>query len=125
MYTQFVELIRSCISLTVDVFESGAWQLFKDLEDPELRRLAETLPEIILQCQATSTTRKYLGAFRQWRQWAMTHQLNPFSVKEHHLVLYLQHLAESKRSKATVEEAVYSMIWVHNLASVPYPQRIP
>ena len=51
----------------------------------------------------------------------MRHQLNPFPVKEHHLVLYLRHLAETTGSKATVEEAVYSMTWAHNLASVPSP----
>ena len=117
----FVRWTKLCISFAIDVFEAGPWQFFKDLEDPELRRLAETLPETMLQCRATSTTRKYLGAFRRWRQWARTHQLNPFPVKEHHLVLYLQHLAETTGSKAMVEETVYSMTWVHNLASVPSP----
>ena len=48
-------------------------------------------------------------------------QLIPFPVKEHDLVLYLQHMAEATKSKAAVEEAVYSMTWAHNLASVPSP----
>lgn len=105
---------------TVDVLKSGPWQCFKELEDPDLKRLAEMLPETVLQFHATSTTKKYLCAFRRWKQWATEHQLNPFPVKEHHLVLYLQHLAEATGSKAAVEEGVYSMTWAHNLgASVP------
>ena len=107
--------------LTVDVRKSQPWQCFEELRDPELKRLAEMLPETILQCRATSTTRKYLGAFRRWRQWAMRHQLIPFPVKEHDLALYLQHVAEATKSKAAVEEAVYSMTWAHNLASVSSP----
>ena len=38
----------------------------------------------------------------------MRHQLIPFPVKEHNLALYLQHVAEATKSKAAVEEAVYS-----------------
>ena len=113
----------SVFSSAVDVLRNGPWQCFDDLEDPELKRLAEALPETMLQCRATSTTKKCLGAFRRWKQWALQHQLNPFPVKQHHLVLYLQHLAETTRSKATVEEAVYSMTWAHNLASIPSPTK--
>ena len=49
----------------VDVLKSGPWQCFKD---SELKQLAETLPETMLQYRATSTTKKYLGAFRRWKQ---------------------------------------------------------
>ena len=114
-----------CFLATVDVLKSGPWQCFNELEDPDLKRLAETLPETVLQCRATSTTKKYLGAFRRWKQWAIDHHLNPFPVTEHHLVLYLQHLAEATGSKAAVEEGVYSMTWAHNLASVPSPTENP
>ena len=113
----------SVFSSAVDVLKSGPWQCFEDLEDPKLKRLAEALPETMLQCRAASTTKKYLGAFGRWKQWALQHQLNPFPVKQHHLVLYLPHLAETTGSKATVEEAVYSMTWAHNLASIPSPTK--
>ena len=34
----------------VDILESGSWQCFKDLEDPELKRLAEMLLSYISNC---------------------------------------------------------------------------
>jgi len=47
--------------------------------------------------------------------------LTTFPAKDHHVVLYLQHLAETTGSKAAVEETVYAIAWAHNLASTPSP----
>ena len=47
--------------LTVDVHKSQPWQCFEELRDPELMRLAEMLPETILQCRATSTYDKVVA----------------------------------------------------------------
>ena len=40
------------------------------------------------------------------------------TVKEVHLVLYMQHLSESAGSKAAVEEAVHALSWLHGLAGL-------
>ena len=55
----------------------------------------------------------------------MRHQLKSFPMIEHHLVLCLQHLAETTGSKAAVEEAVYSMTWAHSLATIASPTANP
>ena len=60
-----------CCSLPVEVLSIRKWAQLKDLEDKNLKRLAEGLPAIILQCKATSTTKNYLGGFKRWKQWPM------------------------------------------------------
>ncbi len=51
----------------------------------------------------------------------MEHGLVVFPAQEHHFVQYLQHLAESLKSRSAVEEAVNAVGWVHTLAGVASP----
>ena len=67
--------------------------MLKDLEDPELARLASQLPSTVLKSRANSSTKKYLEAFQRWRYWASTHNLPVFPAKEQHIALYLQSIA--------------------------------
>ena len=103
----------------------GPWNTLRELRDADLLRLAEALPKVVLQSRATSTTRKYLGAFKRWKMWAAEHQLVVFPVEATHLALYLQHLRETKVSKSAVEEAVNSLAWAHSMAGIPSPTTSP
>ena len=76
-----------------------------DLEDPQLRNLADVLPNTILQSQANSTSKKYLSVFRRWKAWAMEHSMVAFQAQVHQVALYLQYIGETTRSKSAVEEA--------------------
>ena len=101
-----------------DVFASGVWPLPSNLEDSKLR-LAKALPATVLRSRADSTTKKYLGAYQRWKVWADARQGVPnFPVQEKHLVLYLQHLGESMRSKAAVEAVVHALSWLHELVGL-------
>lgn len=103
--------------MPLDIATSTVWSQLTAMEDPELRRLAALLPDTLLSSRADSTTKKYLGAFRRWKAWAEAHQGVPvFPVQEIHLALYLQHLSESARSKAPIEEAVHAISWVQQLS---------
>ena len=106
----------------LDVFSISCWPLLKELEDSNLKSLASNLPSTILQCKATSTTRKYLNRFRRWKQWAMSHRI---SANPCQMASYLQHLSESKQFKAAEEEAVNCLSWVHTLASLVSPVNDP
>ena len=89
---------------------SHLWQGLKRQEDPELQHLAEGLISSALHGKAPATTMKYLGSFRRWKSWALVHRLQVFPASESHIiVLYLQHLAETKGSKSAVEKAVNSL----------------
>eukprot|EP00731_Ephydatia_muelleri_P033190 Em0026g10a len=99
---------------------AGVWPVLRNLEDPELQRLAEALPTTVLSSTADSTTKKYLGAFKRWKLWAEARQGVPvFPVQDIHLALYLQHLGESVESRAAAEEAVHALAWLHQVAGLP------
>ena len=63
-------LARAKEAAKEDVMGAGVWPLLKDLEDPELQRLAQSLPATVLRSRADSTTKKYLGAYQRWKTWA-------------------------------------------------------
>jgi len=63
--------------------------------------------------------------YKRWRSWAISHRLTVFPADSVHIVLYLQHLAETKGSKATVEEAVNKIAWAYSIAGVPSPTDLP
>ena len=46
-----------------DIFSHGIWPEIKDIKDPELKDLAESLPMIVLRDTAPATVKKYAGAF--------------------------------------------------------------
>lgn len=112
-------------SFTVEVLQHGEWSLLAELEDPELIRLANQLPATLLQSRASSSTKKYAGAFKRWKAWASSHHLPTFPTQTHHVALYLQHLAEQTKSKSAAEEAVNALAWVHGLAGINSPTNNP
>ena len=86
------------------------------MEDPELKKLAQSLPRTILAGRADSTTKKYLYAFGRWKEWAENkREVDVFPVQDIEFSLYLQHIAETTESKATVDGAVNAVSWAHHL----------
>jgi len=69
--------------------------------------------------------KKYLGAYRRWKSWAVLHQLPPIPAKPQHFVLYLQHLGETVKSKSAVEEACNALSWVHSTSGFAAPSSHP
>ena len=107
------------VSPNVEVFNSGAWVQLKSLEDPELRRLAQSLPQTVLSSRADSTTKKYLYAFGRWKEWAESKsEVVVFPVQDVQFALYLQNLLEVTDSRAAVEVAVNAVSWVHRMAGL-------
>ena len=97
----------------------------KDLDDPDLLRLARELPSTVLQSRAISSSKKYTGAFRRWKLWALDHKLPVFPAKEQHVALHLQYIADVLKSKSAAEEAVHALNWVHSLAGLDSPAQSP
>ena len=105
---------------------AGVWPLLKNLEDPELQRIAQSLPATVLRSRADSTTKKYLGAYQRWKTWAEArHEVPAFPFQAVHLALYLRHLSESVQSKAAVEEAVHALSWLHEVAGLEPVSSVP
>ena len=84
----------------MDVLTGGVWESLYAVQDSELKRLAETLPDTLLQSCASSTTAKYSSAFQHWKEWTTQHaKVKVFPADELHFCLYLQHLGKSTKSK--------------------------
>ena len=52
-----------------NVFETGVWPELRTIMGPELRDLAESLPSLVLHSKASSTVKRYSGAFSRWKKW--------------------------------------------------------
>ena len=109
--------LSQIVFIIVDIFTQGPWSQFDGFEDPELRRLAQALPQTVLSSRADGTSRKYLYAFARWKEWAEgKSEITVFPAKDGEFAIYLQHLAETTSSKAAVETAINAVSWVHQLA---------
>jgi len=84
-----------------------------------LQDLAKALPSTILRSKASSTTTKYLGAFKRWKTWADEFNLPTFPATATHVTLYLQHLGQTKGSKAATKEAANGIAQAHSMAGLP------
>ena len=105
--------------MATEVFKKGVWTVYDSLEDPELRRLASSLPRTVLASRADSTTRKYVYGFMKWKVWVESKkEVQVFPAQDPQFAVYLQHLREATGSKATVEEAVNAVSWAHQLAGM-------
>ena len=65
-----------------------------ELQDPELKGLADALAESVLGSRADSTVRKYLNSFQRCRRWAK--EVTVLPAGEVHFALYLQYLSDQK-----------------------------
>ena len=98
------------------------WNEFDHLQNEQLKELARSLPAIVLQGKAPSTTKKYCGAFLRWKKWALDkHEVQVFPAKPIHVALYLNFLIQKAKSSAPVVEAVNALSWVHQLSTVEDP----
>eukprot|EP00731_Ephydatia_muelleri_P000601 Em0001g601a len=88
------------------IFASGAWSLLSNLEDPELRRLAQALPAAEQEGHQDIPQLVPYNNGRHGRR--QDNEVPSVPVQELH---YLQHLSESTGSKAAVEEAVHGVDW--------------
>ena len=79
----------------------------------------------MLHNRANATSKKYLGAFRRWKQWALKHGVKAFPVESKYLALYLQYIGDTVRSKSAVKEAVHAIAWIHSIAGLSTPTCSP
>ena len=94
---------------------------FGKTQGPRLQQLAQQLFGTVMSSKAPSTEKKYLYAFGRWKSWAKDmNGVTVFPVEAIHLALYLQHLGNSNGLRASVEEAVYALSWIHEATGLPY-----
>ena len=77
----------------------------------------------ILDSRAKNTVCKYTGGFKRFIAWIQSYPeiSSVLPCKEIHVGLYLQHLTETAKHFSTIETAMYSIKWAHNLAGLMDP----
>ena len=75
----------------------------------------------MLHSRADATSKKYLGAFCRWKQWALKHSVKAFPVESKYQALYLQYIQDTIRSKSAVEEAIHAIVWIYSIAGLSSP----
>ena len=102
----------SCWICPAEVFRQGMWSQLKEIEDPELRELASSLPDVVLQGKAPAFfTMEVMGREKEGCMRISSLSIAYKPVPE----LYNSDLI------APVEQAVYALAWVHSLAGMEDP----
>ena len=78
------------------MLQSGVWDELQGVTSPFLKELVGGLQDAGLSSKVPSTTKKYMGAFNQWKRWASHFpEIKPFPVSPLHISLYIVDLKKS------------------------------
>ena len=96
--------------IIVDVFKSGVWSWFKDVDHPDLKKLASEVPDIVLKSRQEGTVKGYAAGFARWRKWASNYsEINVLPAEPNYVALYLTSIYQMSKSHAPVSNAFYSI----------------
>ena len=96
------------------------------LQNPELRRLACSLPTRALQSKAPCTIDQYSRSFQKFRVWASWFpEITALPTRPLDVALYLEHLIESDTSSSVLHHASCGISWANKLYGFPDPCHDP
>ena len=101
-------------------------QTTSTLRNPELRRLASSLPTRALQSKAPRTIDQYSRSFQKFRVWTSCFpEITPLPTRPLDVALYLEHLIESDTSTSVLHSASCGNSWANKLYGFPDPCQDP
>ena len=110
----------------LDEFRIGIWEDVAKIEDSSLVELASSLPKLLLNSKATSTTLHYSYGWNRWKTWSKSKiGVQYLPAQPMFVALYLRHLLDSAKSASPIDTAVYSIRWGHSMAGLPSPTDHP
>ena len=86
-----------------------------------LYSLIGSLSARLLDSRSDSTVRKYFYGFRKWEKFIQEHNFVSIPAQPIHVALYITHLLDSGATYSTVNTAVYSIKWAHELCGKSDP----
>ena len=92
---------------------------------PEVRSLAQAVPNIMVQDRAPSTIKKYKSSFSAWQTWAEARDINALPTSGPELSVYLVYLLQTTTSLASIQSAAFGVAWAHQKACLPSPLQHP
>ena len=101
-------------------------QTTSTLRNPELRRLASSLPTRALQSKAPHTIDQYSRSFQKFRVWTSCFpEITPLPIRPLDVALYLEHLIESDTSFSVLHSVSCGISWANKLYGFPDPCQDP
>ena len=101
--------------------------LFSDVQDHALKRLAVVAPGYIFKSRPDSTVRKYLNGFHFWSSWAKEFkEISMLPAKDIYVALFIVNCLQQNTSIGRITDTIFGINWVHlSLGMVsPYPSNI-
>ena len=83
-----------------------------------------SIPEILKDARADSTTKSYNRSFMRWKRWALGNSVGEkdiFPANAFVFAIYLCSVVQSSSSFSTVSKAYYSVKWIHDLYGMKSP----
>ena len=102
-------------------------QTSSTLRNPELRRLASSLPARALQSKAPRTIDQYSRSFQKFRAWPSCYlEITALLTRPLEVALYLEHLIQSDTISSVIHSASCGISWANRLyAGFPDPCQDP
>ena len=87
-----------------------------------LKKIADSIPNLILKSIAKNTIRSYSQGFRAWNNWRRLNPgINKLPVHEAHLALFVVSAIQSNSRYGKINNVYCGLNWLHNVVNLPNP----
>ena len=86
-----------------------------------LKNLAVKMSTFLINSRNDNTSKAYYNSFRRWGHFIKSQGFLALSAQPIHVSLYITHLLDTGASYDTINSAIYSIKWVHQLHSFNDP----
>lgn len=87
----------------------------------KLGDLSDHMCRYLLSSKSDSTNKAYKLGFQRWKTFINGHEQTEIPAQPVHVALYITHLLDSGASYSTVNNAIYSIKWMHEISGYSDP----
>ena len=101
--------------------------VYKAIEDSgvslntDLGRLSNHMSRFLMCSRSDGTTKSYMHSFNRLRKFILQHGHSDIPAQPVHIALYITHLLDNGTSYSSVNFAIYSIKWMHEIKGHMYP----
>ena len=82
----------------------------------DLGRLNNQMSRFLMCSRSDGTTKSYMHSFNRWRKFILQHGHTDIPAQPVHIALYITHLLDNGASFSSVNSAIYSIKWMHEIS---------
>ena len=106
MFTRFAGIFHNC-----------TWkERYKNIGG-DLDKLVNSLPDVLLKSRAPNTVNKYKYGYEKFCKWCKQFNINSLPANDFDVALYFVSLLQNGCSYSIIEDAFYSIHWVHEISN--------